>query len=202
MHATGFSMRRSSVACPACGEEMPLGMVSCRYCRAPLHVDVVENGSISLSPFPVNETSGCGRPETQRIEPTTWLEATPTRSNVLGSQAIPSTESKERNRSANVCESASGTGTTPILEAVNYQGADRPLLRKVRSKTRQKKSSDVLTKGPRRTIESRPRDFELWCRGISSFVVLLLLAPLAVSGPVPGDPGRLSFTWPMIHSGD
>ncbi|MEZ5943697.1 MAG: hypothetical protein R3C18_20065 [Planctomycetaceae bacterium] len=38
--------------------------------------------------------------------------------------------------------------------------------------------------------------------GITIAVLLLLLAPLMVSGPVPGEPSPLVVTWPMVHSGD
>lgn len=37
---------------------------------------------------------------------------------------------------------------------------------------------------------------------VAAIVVLLLLAPLCVSGPVPGESTPISFTVPMIHSGN
>ena len=36
---------------------------------------------------------------------------------------------------------------------------------------------------------------------VAGIVVLLLLAPLIVSGPVPGDSAALAVTWPMVQSG-
>ncbi len=64
------------------------------------------------------------------------------------------------------------------------------------------KATPDVTKELLLTNCSPPPDFEWRARVLACVAVLLLLAPLAVSGPVPGDPSPLSFTWPMIHSGD
>ena len=57
LHAAGVELTRKRLACPSCGEEMPVGMVSCRYCRAPLHAVVVENSSFILPLPPDNDGS-------------------------------------------------------------------------------------------------------------------------------------------------
>lgn len=64
------------------------------------------------------------------------------------------------------------------------------------------KATPDVTKELLLTNCSPPPDFEWRARVLACVAVLLLLAPLAVSGPVPGNSSLLSFTWPMIHSGD
>ena len=170
LHAAGVELTRKRLACPSCGEEMPVGMVSCRYCRAPLHAVVVENSSFILPLPPDND----GSVSTPVVPPN-----------------VPTIEPRKGRR---VAEGRPGEkrskGTAP---APPSKTSAQPL---------KAKATAVATNEQSLANVSRPPDFETRARVLSCVVVLLLLAPLAVSGPVPGDPSPLSFTWPMIHSGD
>ena len=48
-------MTRPGIRCPACGEEMPRGMASCRYCRAPLAPAAITSDSAVPATHPTPE---------------------------------------------------------------------------------------------------------------------------------------------------
>ena len=147
---------------------MPTGMVSCRYCRAPLQPGRYDQSS---------------------------LPSTPPERTDLGSAPLPPPDAqptKPRKRRRVATEK-------PAEKRANEATSGES--RKTSGKGQEVPTADIQ-KELRPTIVSQPPDFKWRARVLKGFVVLALLAPLGVSGPVPGDQDSISFTKPMIHSGD
>lgn len=149
--------------CPNCKEEMPRGVLVCRYCRSPLEVNV-EEFPASLKP----ELSG----------------QTASAANTDRPSAVEQTTTKKPRK---LQDEPPGRRPTRITED----------------------SKETVESGRvDSTRRTEPRSFRLALNDtristiVTVVVVLLLLAPLCVSGPVPGESTPVSLTTPMIHSGD
>lgn len=136
--------------CPACGEDMPKGMVHCRYCHAILDLDAP-----STKPGPEDSS---------------------------GSQVVG--------------------GSVPIPPAAKEPSRRRPKLRAATNEELAPEQRAPLSRNFYPALLSKAKFNHTAARLITLLVVLLLLCPLLVSGPVPGADSPVSLTWPMVHSGD
>ncbi len=164
--------------CPACGEEMPAGVVRCRYCHASLVATDSQNSNVADADGEAEVLAAATENES--------MLATAKHASSNPQQPRKAQKGKDRTVTA---PTPSRTQNSPVSGA---QG------------TVAKAASVVAAESvsPQPSLVEPDPYASTWTQ-LLWVVAALLLAPLCVSGPVPGAGTPLSyFVKPMVHSGD
>lgn len=173
--------------CPACGEAMPAGVVRCRYCHTSL-------AAVDSSPQ-IN-------PATTTAFDSNRAAALPDIDDFMSAPQPTTVTTRPEKR----MKQEEGAAAIPKAASPRPQSVPQAPGQEVK----ERRPRDHVSR-PTEAVALAPTTASQWDAYAESSAWLwvlwgsaaLLLAPLCVSGPVPGDPSRLSiFVSPIVHSGN
>lgn len=173
----------SGGSCPACGEAMPTGVVRCRYCQAPLILDPTTT-AVSAEIEDIALAGGLNIDDFMSAPHSTVVAKNPEKRKKQGKGLAASVK-------------AAPHRPQPTPQTPRYEVGENQLKDQIAQPTEAAMAPSTKVSRWDAYAESSAWLWMLWGSA------LLLLAPLCVSGPVPGDPSRLSiFVSPIVHSGN
>jgi hypothetical protein len=179
---------------------MPRGSVRCRYCHAPLTTEA-SSSSPAASPVPIIEPEAVKPAPTSdvAVHPPAPIRPSPDTSKSSTQQKASekaSADLAERLKARKVSQSTGDAVQRPIkTDAASKPSDVQPPEKSPRQKPVAAKVAPAAFSPPN-IYASR------LCLITLCLTLLLLAAPLCVSGPVPGAKTSISFGLPMVHSGD
>jgi hypothetical protein len=178
---------------------MPRGSVRCRYCHAPLTTEA-SSSSLPTSPVPIIELEVVKPPPASDVAAPTTGSTRPSSdtsksSNQQKASEKASADLAERLKARKVAQSTGDAVQRPIKTDAASKPSDVPPEKSPRQKPEAAKVAPAAFSPPN-IYASRH------CLITLCLTLLLLAAPLCVSGPVPGAKTSISFGLPMVHSGD
>ena len=182
------AMTWSGGNCPACGETMPTGVVRCRYC----HTSLVATDSVKAVTAVVVAEEGTRNPVASEPDIDEFMSSD--KSATIKKRPEKKKRAKGQQPAARIAPSRPQTAPVEPSRQTGQNGTDDYAAQQVTAGSLHPQAS---TGGIGVPIESSAWSRLLWV------VAALLLAPLCVSGPVPGASLPIStFVRPMVHSGD